>query len=50
MSIIQVSNLSFGYEGSYQNVFENVNFQMDTDWYLGFVGRKGAAKPLSSIC
>ncbi len=44
MSIIQVSNLSFGYEGSFTNVFENVSFQMDTDWKLGFVGRNGRGK------
>lgn len=44
MSIIQVSNLSFGYEGSLTNVFENVSFQMDTDWKLGFVGRNGRGK------
>jgi lincosamide and streptogramin A transport system ATP-binding/permease protein len=44
MSIIQVSNLSFGYEGSFENVFENVSFQMDTDWKLGFVGRNGRGK------
>ena len=44
MSIVQVSNLSFGYEGSFPNVFENVSFQMDTDWKLGFVGRNGHGK------
>ncbi|HSN94303.1 MAG TPA: ATP-binding cassette domain-containing protein, partial [Anaerolineaceae bacterium] len=44
MSITQVSNLSFGYEGSFTNVFENVSFQMDTDWKLGFVGRNGRGK------
>ena len=25
-------------------VFENVNFQMDTDWKLGFTGRNGRGK------
>jgi lincosamide and streptogramin A transport system ATP-binding/permease protein len=44
MTLIQVSNLSFGYEGSFQNVFENVSFQMDTDWKLVFVGRNGRGK------
>ncbi len=44
MAIIQVTNLSFGYEGSFQNVFDNVSFQMDTDWKLGFVGRNGRGK------
>lgn len=40
MSMINVTNLTFGYEGSYDNVFENVSFQIDTDWKLGFTGRQ----------
>ena len=44
MSLIQVSNLTFAYEGSYDNVFENVSFQIDTDWKLGFTGRNGRGK------
>ncbi|MEI7024104.1 Lsa family ABC-F type ribosomal protection protein [Paenibacillus sp. y28] len=44
MSLIQVSNLTFAYEGSYDNIFENVSFQMDTDWKLGFTGRNGRGK------
>ena len=39
MSLINVSNLTFAYEGSYDNIFENVSFQIDTDWKLGFTGR-----------
>lgn len=39
MSLINVSNLTFGYDGAFDNVFENVSFQIDTDWRLGFVGR-----------
>ena len=31
MSLIQVSNLTFGYEGSFDNVFENASFSMDTE-------------------
>lgn len=27
MSLINVSNLTFSYEGSYDNIFENVSFQ-----------------------
>ena len=34
MSLINVSNLSFGYDGSINNVFENVSFNIDTDWKL----------------
>lgn len=44
MSMINVSNLTFAYEGSYDNVFENVSFFIDTDWKLGFTGRNGRGK------
>lgn len=44
MSLINVSNLTFGYDGVFDNVFENVSFQIDTDWRLGFVGRNGRGK------
>ena len=39
MAQINVSNLTFGYEGSYDTIFENVSFSIDTSWKLGFVGR-----------
>lgn len=44
MSIIQINNLSFTYDGSFDPVFENVSFQIDTDWKLGFIGRNGKGK------
>lgn len=44
MSLIQVSDLSFTYEGSFDPVFENVSFQIDTDWRLGLIGRNGRGK------
>lgn len=44
MSIINVKNLTFAYDGSYDNVFENVSFSIDTDWRLGFIGRNGRGK------
>ncbi len=44
MSMINISNLSFTYEGSSEAVFENVNLRLDTDWKLGFVGRNGRGK------
>lgn len=44
MSLIQVSNLTFGYEGSFDNVFENASFAVDTDWRCGFIGRNGRGK------
>lgn len=44
MSIIKVENLTFAYPSSYDNVFENVSFQIDTEWKLGFIGRNGRGK------
>lgn len=44
MSLISVTNLTFAYEGSYDNIFENVSFQLDTNWKLGFTGRNGRGK------
>lgn len=44
MSLINVTNLTFSYDGSYDNIFENVSFQIDTDWKLGFTGRNGRGK------
>lgn len=44
MSQIKISQLTFAYEGSYDNIFENVSFQIDTNWKLGFTGRNGRGK------
>lgn len=44
MSMIQVQNLTFSYPGSFDPIFEGVNFQLDTDWKLGFIGRNGRGK------
>lgn len=44
MSQIKISQLTFAYDGSYDNVFENVSFQIDTNWKLGFTGRNGRGK------
>lgn len=44
MSRISVTNLTFAYDGSYDTIFENVSFQLDTDWKLGFTGRNGRGK------
>lgn len=44
MSLINVTNLTFAYEDSYDNIFENISFQIDTDWKLGFTGRNGRGK------
>lgn len=44
MAMIKVENLTFSYPSSFDNIFENVSFQIDTDWKLGFVGRNGRGK------
>lgn len=44
MSLINVSDLSFSYEGSCDRVFDHVSFQIDTNWKLGFIGRNGRGK------
>lgn len=44
MAQINVTNLTFCYEGSFDNIFENVSFSIDTNWKLGFVGRNGKGK------
>jgi lincosamide and streptogramin A transport system ATP-binding/permease protein len=44
MSLINITNLTFAYEGSYDTIFKNVSFQIDTDWKLGFIGRNGRGK------
>lgn len=44
MSLINVNNLTFGYDGALNNVFENVSFSIDTDWKLGLIGRNGKGK------
>ena len=44
MSKIQAEGLTFSYPSSGDLIFENVDFQIDTDWRLGFVGRNGRGK------
>ena len=44
MSMINVTNLTFAYDGSFDNIFENVTLRLDTDWKLGFTGRNGRGK------
>ncbi|NLO08890.1 MAG: ABC-F type ribosomal protection protein [Clostridiales bacterium] len=44
MSQITVNDLSFSYDKAYDMIFENVSFQIDTDWKLGFIGRNGRGK------
>ena len=44
MALINISKLTFAYDGSYDYIFKNVSFQIDTDWKLGFCGRNGCGK------
>ena len=44
MSTISVNNLTFGYENELNNIFENVSFNIDTNWKLGLIGRNGKGK------
>ncbi len=44
MSTISVSNLTFAYDGSYDDIFDGVSFQIDTDWHTGLIGRNGRGK------
>ncbi|MFD0618404.1 Lsa family ABC-F type ribosomal protection protein [Paenibacillus sp. GCM10027629] len=44
MALIKVTNMTFAYDGSYDNIFEDVSLQIDTNWKLGFTGRNGRGK------
>ena len=44
MSLINISNLTFSHNGGYDTIFDDVSFQIDTDWKLGFTGRNGRGK------
>ncbi|MBQ4563700.1 MAG: ABC-F type ribosomal protection protein [Lachnospiraceae bacterium] len=44
MALIKVNQLTFCYEGSFDNIFENISFSIDTNWKLGFIGRNGKGK------
>lgn len=44
MSLIQIQNLTFGYDGSFYNVFDGLTLQLDTNWRCGLAGRNGRGK------
>ncbi len=44
MAQIRISHLTFAYPGSYDGIFTDVSFSLDTDWKLGFIGRNGRGK------
>ncbi len=44
MSLIQITNLTFAYPGSWDTVFQDVTLSIDTSWRLGLIGRNGRGK------
>ena len=44
MSLIELTDLTFSYEGSPTPVFEGLNLRLDSDWRLGVIGRNGRGK------
>ena len=44
MAQIEINDLSFYYDGSYDMIFDHVSFRFDTGWQLGFTGRNGRGK------
>ncbi len=44
MSLIELENLTFSYDGSCRQVFENLSLQLDSTWRLGLIGRNGRGK------
>lgn len=44
MAQIQVTDLTFSYDGNADDVLNNVTFNIDTDWKLGLIGRNGKGK------
>jgi len=44
MATINISSLTFSYDGSYDTIFADVSLQIDTKWKLGFCGRNGRGK------
>ncbi len=44
MAQIQVTDLTFSYDGSADDVLKDVTFSIDTDWKLGLIGRNGKGK------
>lgn len=44
MSNIKIANLTFRYEDASDNLFNNLNLNLDSSWKLGLVGRNGRGK------
>lgn len=48
--LIDVTDFTFAYEGSHDNIFEHVSFRLDSAWRLGFTGRNGRGKTTFLRC
>ena len=44
MSQISITNLTYRYPESHENIFENLTLTLDTDWKLALTGRNGRGK------
>ncbi len=44
MSLINIKDLTFGYDGTDVLLFSNVNIGIDTTWRLALAGRNGRGK------
>jgi lincosamide and streptogramin A transport system ATP-binding/permease protein len=44
MPTINISNLTFGYDGSEKTLFDDVSIVLDTSWKLALAGRNGRGK------
>ncbi|MBR1797871.1 MAG: ABC-F family ATP-binding cassette domain-containing protein [Clostridiales bacterium] len=44
MALINIRNLTFGYDGSEGNLFEDISVGIDTSWRLALGGRNGRGK------
>ena len=46
MTLIRISNLTFGYDNSVDTIFKNVSLQIDTSWKLSLIGHNGRGKTI----
>ena len=44
MGVIEIKNLTFGYDNQGHNLFTDANLVIDTKWKLGLIGRNGRGK------
>ncbi len=44
MALLNLTDITYAYDGSYDNVFEHLTCQLDTSWRLGLIGRNGRGK------